>query len=55
MVEPYIEPPGDVDIDMSVSKLKNGKAPGHDQIPAKLIKEGGIELKKVIYELILKI
>jgi hypothetical protein len=40
---------------MSVSKLKNGKAPGHDQIPAELIKEGGIELKKVIYELILKI
>jgi hypothetical protein len=40
---------------MSVSKLKNGKAPGHDQIPAKLIKEGGIKLKKVIYELILKI
>jgi hypothetical protein len=54
-VESYTEPPGDTDIDMSVSKLKNGKAPGHDQIPAELIKEGGTELKKVIYELVLKI
>jgi hypothetical protein len=55
MVEHYIEPPGDIDRNMSVSKLKNGKAPRHYQIPAKLIKEGGKELKKVIYELILKI
>jgi hypothetical protein len=54
-VEPYIEPPGDIDIDTSVSKLKNGKAPRHDQIPAELIEEGEIELKKIIYELILKI
>jgi hypothetical protein len=54
-VEPYTEPPGDIDIDMSVGKLKTGKAPGHDQIPAELIIEGGRELKKVIYELILKI
>jgi hypothetical protein len=37
---------------MAKSKLKNGKATGHDQIPAELIKEGGKELEKVIYELI---
>jgi hypothetical protein len=39
--EPYVEPPNDVDIEMAVSKLRNGKATGHDHIPAKLIKEGG--------------
>jgi hypothetical protein len=37
---------------MPVSKLKNGKATGHDQIAAEVIKERGKELKKVIYELI---
>ena len=52
--EPYIEPPNDVKIEMAVSKLKNGKATGHDQILATLIKGGGRELKKVIYELISK-
>jgi len=26
--EPYIEPPNDVDIEMAISKLKNGKATG---------------------------
>ena len=33
--EPYVEPPNDVVIEMAVSKLRNGKATGHDQIPAK--------------------
>jgi hypothetical protein len=41
-----------VDIEMAVSKLKNGKVTEHDQILAKLIKEGGKELKKIMYELI---
>jgi len=40
---------------MAISKLKNEKATGHDQILAELIKKGGKELKKVIYELILQI
>jgi hypothetical protein len=31
----------DVDIEMAISKLKNRKATGYDQIPAKMIKEGG--------------
>ena len=53
--EPYAEPPNDVDFEMAVSKLKNGKATGHDQILAELIKKGGKEFKKVIYELILQI
>ena len=50
--EPYVAPPNDIDREMAVSKFKNGKATGHDQIPAKLIEEGGKELKEVIYELI---
>ena len=40
---------------MAVSKLKNGKATGHDKIPAELIKKGGKELMKVIYILMSKI
>jgi len=39
---------------MAISKLRNGKATGHDQIPVKLIKGGGKELKKVIHKLISK-
>jgi hypothetical protein len=39
--QPYVEPPNDVDIEMAVRKLRNRKATGHDEIPAKLIKEGG--------------
>jgi hypothetical protein len=39
---------------MAISKLKNGKASGHDKIPAELIKESGKNPKKVIYELVLK-
>jgi len=38
--EPYVEPPNDVDIEMAISKLKNGKATGNDQNPAELIKGG---------------
>jgi hypothetical protein len=53
--EQYVESPNDVDMEMAISKLKNGKAIGHDQILAELMKKGGKELKKVIYELILQI
>jgi len=50
--EPYAEPPNDVDIEMAVGKLKSGKAAGNNPIPTRLIKEGGRELKKAIYELV---
>ena len=50
--EPSVEPPSNVAIKMVTSRFINRKATGHDQIPAKLIKESGKELKKVIYELI---
>jgi hypothetical protein len=35
--ETYGEPPSDVDIEMLISKLKNRKATGRDQILAELI------------------
>jgi len=38
--EPYVEPTNDVDTEMAICKLKNRKATGYDQIPAKLIEEG---------------
>jgi len=50
--KPCGEPPNDVDTETVMSKLKNRKATGHDQILAKLITEGGKELKKAIYKLI---
>jgi hypothetical protein len=55
IAERCAEPPNNVDIEMSLSKFKNGKANGHDQIAAQLIKEGEEELKKVTYKLISKI
>ena len=55
IAEPYGEPPNDADTETAISKPKNAKADGLDQIPDELIKEGGKELKKVIYELISKI
>jgi hypothetical protein len=35
--EPYVEPPNNVDIWMTISKLKHGKETGHDQIMAVFI------------------
>jgi hypothetical protein len=52
---PYVEPPNNVNIELAICKLKNGKATGHDQIPAESIKQGGKELKKVTYELLPKV
>ena len=37
--EPDAEPPNDVDIEMAISKLKNGIATGHYQILGELIKD----------------
>ena len=53
--ESYVEPPVDADIQMAIRKLQNRTVTGYDQIQGALIKGGGKELKKVIYELILKI
>jgi hypothetical protein len=40
---------------MAISKSKNGKAPGFDQVPGEMIKEGGKELKNITYEGIKKL
>ena len=47
--KPCVEPPNNIDVEMTISKLKNGKAPGFDQVPGELIKEGGKGLKNVFY------
>ena len=47
-LEPYVEPPNGVDIEMAISKLKNRKTTGCDLFLAELIKTGGKELQKVI-------
>ena len=52
--KPCVEPPNDVDTENAISKLKNGKAPGFDQVPGEMIREGGKELKNVTYERIKK-
>jgi hypothetical protein len=36
--KPCAEPSNDVDIEMAISKSKNGKAPGSDQAPGEFIK-----------------
>ena len=46
--EPYVEPPNDVDKEMAMSKLKNGKATRHYQSPAELKRKKVRELKKII-------
>jgi len=53
--EPYAETPNYVYTEMTASDLKNEKATGHDQIQPELIKNGGREIKTVIYKLTLKI
>ena len=52
IAEPYVEPPNDVDAQMTMSKLKNEKATGHDQIRVRVVKEGGKQLIKLIHEVI---
>jgi len=50
--ESWIPEPSEIEIEMSVKKLKNFKSPGIDNIPAELIKEGGTALIKELHKLI---
>jgi len=43
------------ELEKSIKKLKNNKALGADGITAELIKQGGIELKNRLYQLVLRI
>jgi len=47
---PYVEPPNDVDIEIAIKKLQNWKATVHNQIPAKLFKEGGKSSRKSFFK-----
>jgi hypothetical protein len=53
--ESHAGPSKDVDTEKAISKFNNGKASGHDKIPAELVKERGKNLKKVVHEPVLKI
>ena len=43
------------ELEDAIKKLKNSKAPGADGITAELFKQGGTELKKRMFRLILRI
>lgn len=48
-----VTPPTLEEVIMGIDRLKNNKAPGPDTIPSELIKGGGMEVAKKIYDLIL--
>jgi len=50
--EPWIPEPREIEIKMSVKKLKIFKSPGMDNILAELIKAGGTPLIKELHKLI---
>ena len=51
-VEPLVPEPSDREFEMDIGKLKGHKTPGIDQIPAELIKAGGIAIHPEIHKLI---
>lgn len=52
---PYIAEPSLEEVKATIMKLKNNKAPGSDNIPAELIKHGGIALSVELHQLITQI
>lgn len=50
-----VEPPNIRDVARAISKLKNNKAPGIDNIPGELLKYGGEQIAAALLELINKI
>jgi hypothetical protein len=50
-----VPPPTHYEVSQVIKKLKTHKAAGSDNIPAELIKHGGVELKRRIHKLIMKI
>src|SRR5215469_16281959 len=54
-VEPLVPEPSAFEVELAISKLKNHKSPGVDQIPAELIKHGGRTICCAIHKLIISI
>jgi len=50
--EPWIAEPSEIEVQMSIKKLKHFKSPGTDIIPAKLIKAGGTALDNELHKFI---
>jgi len=50
--EPWIPEPSEIEVEMSVKKLKKFRSPEIDNIPAELIKAGGTALIKELHKLI---
>ncbi|MXP61705.1 hypothetical protein FD744_25325 [Pantoea sp. Taur] len=50
-----LEPPDDEEITDAIDRLKNNKAPGVDELPAELFKNGGEQLTKRVQDIILSI
>ena len=54
-VEPLIETPSYDEVLAAINKLKNHKAPGEDNIPAELIKHGGVQLWTRLHQIIVMV
>jgi hypothetical protein len=48
-------PPSKQEVDNAVSRLKNNKAPGDDDLPGELFRAGGANLRNVLHRLILRV
>lgn len=54
-VEQYLQDPTEKEVEQEINMLKNGKAPGEDEIAAELLKKGGKPLVTKLKQLIEKI
>jgi hypothetical protein len=53
--DPFVPEPSAAEVEVAIRKMKRYKAPGSDQIPAKLIQAGVVTLHSEIHKLIMLI